>query len=122
MKLAPSFNLQGKHKVCKLNKSLYGLKQASRQWFLKFSKFLLASGFIQSKADYALFTKRSNNSLVALLVYVINDFKAIIDQKFKIKDLGKLKYFLVLEVAYSNAINSLCQHKFALNILTDSAS
>lgn len=86
--------------------------QASRQWFLKFSEFLLVRGFIQSKTDYTLFTKRLDNSFLSLLVYMddiiltgdsltlINDFKVVIDQKFKIKDLGNLKNFLELEVAH----------------------
>lgn len=132
MKLPLGFHRKGESKVCKLNKSLYGLKQASRQWFLKFSDFLLTQGFDQSKSDYTLFTKHSACSFLTLLVYVddiiltgdnlamITDFKTVIDHKFKIKDLGSLKYFLGLEVARSRDGISLCQRKFALDILSDS--
>lgn len=51
---------------------------------------------------------------------LITEFKAVIDHKFKIQDLGVLKYFLGLEVAYSASCLSLCQRKFALDILNDS--
>ncbi|KAF5468194.1 hypothetical protein F2P56_012368 [Juglans regia] len=131
MKIPPGYSVQGKNKVCKLNKSLYGLKQASRQWYAKFSSSLLQFGFAQSRADYSLFTKRSGSSFLALLVYVddivvasndphgISALKAFLESKFKIKDLGTLKYFLDLEVARNSTGIQLCQRKYCLDILDD---
>ncbi|CAM8989796.1 unnamed protein product [Rhodiola kirilowii] len=60
MTLPPGFYKSDKAKgrVCKLNKSLYGLKQASRQWFSKFNEALLSYGFQSSLNNYSLFTLR----------------------------------------------------------------
>jgi hypothetical protein len=99
--------------VCKLEKSLYGLKQASRKWYEKLTALLINEGCTQSTSDYSLFTYTKNNTFTVLLVYVddiilagdsIAEFdriKAVLDVAFKIKNLGQLKYFLGLEVSHS---------------------
>jgi hypothetical protein len=131
MKLPPGFEVEKKHQVCKLQKSLYGLKQASRQWFSKFSSTLIKHGFTQSKSDYSLFTKTQDFAFLALLVYVddiviaSNDPKAIsnltsyLNSAFQLKDLGPLKFFLGLEIAHSSKGISVSQRKYALEILDD---
>jgi len=119
------------NQVCHLTKSLYGLKQASRQWYEKLASYILTIGFIQSQADNSLFIKKLEKSFIALLVYVddiilisddmheINTVKNLLNATFKIKDLGKLKYFLGLEIARTREGIHLCQKKYALEILDD---
>jgi hypothetical protein len=118
--------------VCKLLKSLYVLKQASRQWYSKFSNVLFAVGFSQSKADYSLFTRDINGTFVVILVYVddilvtnsditaVQELKSIFHRHFQIKDLGLLRYFLGIEVARSSKGIYLCQRKYTLDILANS--
>ncbi|CAM8957912.1 unnamed protein product [Rhodiola kirilowii] len=131
MTLPPGFYKSDKAKgrVCRLNKSLYGLKQASRQWFSKFSEALISYGFISSLNDYSLFTLQRGSDYVALLVYVddiiltgtsqslIDQVIHFIDSKFKIKDLGTLRFFLGIEVARSKSGIFLNQRKYALELI-----
>ncbi|CAM8903115.1 unnamed protein product [Rhodiola kirilowii] len=117
--------------VCKLVKSLYGLKQASRQWFAKFSEAITDFGFQRSLNDYSLFTMKKGGYFLILLVYVddvvitgtssmlISDVKKYIHDTFRIKDLGFLKYFLGLEVARSDAGIFLNQRKYAMELLEE---
>ncbi|CAN1266026.1 Retrovirus-related Pol polyprotein from transposon TNT 1-94 [Linum perenne] len=132
MKPPLGLHLDSPNLVCKLNKSLYGLKQASRQWNFKLTEFLQIRGFSQSKADYSLFTKNQNGLFLAVLVYVddiimtgnddqgIQNLKTQLHEKFTIKDIGELKFFLGLEIARSSRGISLCQRKYALEIISDS--
>ena len=115
--------------VCKLHKSLYGLKQASRQWNQKLTSTLLQLGYVQSTSDYSLFVKQTLSSFTTLLVYVddvvltgnslveINAVKQQLHDQFHIKDLGDLKFFLGFEVAQSKNGLILNQRKYCLEIL-----
>jgi hypothetical protein len=118
--------------VCKLQKSLYGLKQASRKWYEKLTSLLISEGYTQSNSDHSLFINAHGSDFTALLVYVddiilagssLHEFdriKSILDSKFKIKDLGVLKYFLGLEIAHSTAGISVSQRKYCLDLLDSS--
>ncbi|KAL5551557.1 hypothetical protein UlMin_001733 [Ulmus minor] len=117
--------------VCRLHKSLYGLKQASRQWYVKFSNTLLDNNFKQSTTDHSLFIKKSGNTFLALLVYVddiitasnfvkvVQDLKYTLERKFKLKDLGNLRFFLRLEVARTDKGILISQRQYALQLLAD---
>lgn len=96
--------------VCKLKRSLYDLKQASRQWFHKLTTELLHQGFTQSRNDYSMFIKHISTSMTILVVYVddiiitgddipfINHLKQHLHTIFGIKDLGSLSFFLGIKV------------------------
>ena len=117
--------------VCKLIKSIYGLRQAPRCWFTKFFVTLMKFGFTQCHADNSLFTYHKGAHFVAVLVYVddiliTGTCKNLIQQviqfmakAFKVKDLGSLKYFLGIEAARSLSGIYLHQRKYTLDILTD---
>ena len=121
------------NKVYRLGKSLYGLKQASKQWFQKLSTTLLSLGYQQSKNDYSLFLNKSSTHITIIVVYVddilrtgsnkveIDHVKHHLDQCFGIKDLGSLHYFLGLEVSYLPEGIVLSQHKFTQKLLHDAA-
>ncbi|KAL6324290.1 hypothetical protein AAG906_007400 [Vitis piasezkii] len=57
-------------KVCKLKKSLYGLKQSPRAWFGRFTKSMRAFGYRQSNSDHTLFLKKQHGKITTLIVYV----------------------------------------------------
>lgn len=131
MRLPPGFTHSDPRKVCRLRKAIYGLKQASRCWFAKLSNALLEFGFVQAYEDYSLFIYTKDSKEVRVLVYVddlvlasndlslLTKFKTYLGDCFRMKDLGKLKYFLGIEVARSDEGIFLSQRKYALDIIKD---
>ncbi|GJS81343.1 ribonuclease H-like domain-containing protein [Tanacetum coccineum] len=125
----PEGNFPSGNKVRRLKKSLYGLKQAPRQWNAKLTSTLIENGFNQSKPDYSLYTKSDKGVFLALFVYVddiiitgnnvseTEKFKVYLKSNFMIKDLGKLKYFLSIEVIDTDKGICLNQRKYVLDLL-----
>lgn len=130
MKPPPGMTLPA-NMVCKLKKSLYGLKQASRLWNHKLTTTLSNMGFTQSKSDYSLFTKYHSICFTVILVYKddlivtgtniyeITQIKHTPDRQFNIKDMGILKYFLGFKIVHSSQGITLCQRKYCLDLLQD---
>jgi hypothetical protein len=126
----PGFESKGES-VCHLRKSLYGLKQSPRAWFDKFSSTVVSHGMTRSQADHSVFFKKTTRGIVILVVYVddivitgsdgvgIEILIRHLCSSFLTKDLGKLRYFLGIEVARSKAGISLSQRKYTLDLLKD---
>lgn len=117
--------------MCKLKRSLYGLRHAPRAWYDTLKGSLIELGFHRCTSDYSLFFKDSSTGLLLVLVY-IDDILVIGDQsdevlhiiqllkeKFKLKHLGAVKYFLGVEVTHSHgdAVFVLSQHKYLNELL-----
>ncbi|KAL4562118.1 hypothetical protein LXL04_034312 [Taraxacum kok-saghyz] len=129
----PGFEEQsGSNPVCRLNKSLYGLKQSPRAWFERFSGVIKKSGFTQGQADHTMFFKHSKlGKITILIVYVddiivtgddeqeIKEVKNIMSKEFQVKDLGAPKYFLGMEFARSSKGISVSQRKYTLDLLKE---
>ena len=85
--------------VCRLNKSLYSLKQAPRAWYSQFATFMLTLGFTEPKADTSLFIYRRGDETAYLLLYVddivltasshqlLQSVISFLQQEFSMKDL-----------------------------------
>ncbi|XP_070021411.1 uncharacterized protein [Nicotiana sylvestris] len=106
-------------------------EEASRQWYDKLTESLCSRGFVHSVNDYTLFYKKNAISSIFVVVYVddfiltgtnlseITALKNFLHDKFKIKDLGKLHYFLGLEIFYRTDGVLISQRKFATNLLKE---
>ncbi|XP_019177874.1 PREDICTED: uncharacterized protein LOC109173072 [Ipomoea nil] len=100
MVLPPSFQSDNPNQVCRLVRSLYGLKQASRQW--------------NDKLTGALLSNVAGNNPVQ-----INQLKQFLDRSFKIKDLGQLNFFLGIKAFRNSKGLNICQRKYTLEILEE---
>ena len=95
-----------KHMVCKFHKSIYGLKQASRQWYLKFEEVVTANGCKDNIVDQCIYIKVNMSKYIFLVLYLddilltANDTDLLVETKqllfshFDMKDLGEASYVL----------------------------
>ena len=115
--------------VCKLHKSLYGLRQAPRSWFSNLSTRLQSLGFSESKADTSLFICQKPDFVIYILIYVddilvtgsnateIQLIISALQASFAVKDLGNLHYFLGIEALWCSNGVYLTQRKYIADLL-----
>nr|GEY17740.1 retrovirus-related Pol polyprotein from transposon TNT 1-94 [Tanacetum cinerariifolium] len=115
--------------VYKLNKALYGLKQAPRAWYDVLSSFLISQDLSKGSVDPTLFIRRNGNDLLLVQIYVddiifvaftpelCDIFAKIMCSKFKMSMMGKISFFLGLQISQSPRGIFINQSKYALESL-----
>ena len=105
--------------VCRLKKSIYGLKQASRQWYLKFHSVVTSYGFVENKVDQCIYCKVSGRKFIFLILYVddillassdlglLHETKRMLSNNFDMKDLGEASFVLGIEIHRNRSCRSL---------------
>ncbi|GJZ71070.1 retrovirus-related pol polyprotein from transposon TNT 1-94 [Tanacetum coccineum] len=100
-------------RVYKLKKTLYGLKQAPRAWYDMLSSFLISQQFSKGAVDPTLFTRHAGNDILLVQIYVdniifastntamCNEFANQMTNKFKMSMMGKMSFFLRLQISQS---------------------
>ncbi|KAL8116714.1 hypothetical protein AgCh_023023 [Apium graveolens] len=98
------------HLVCKLKRSIYGLKQASRDWNIRFDQAVQSYGFDQSPSESCVYKRSEGNAVIFLVLYVddillignnvemLSSVKAWLFKQFDMKDLGETTYILGIKV------------------------
>ena len=100
----------GEHLVCKLRKSIYGLKQASRQWYFKFHEVISSFGFVENPMDQCIYQKVSGSKICFLVLYVddillatndkglLHEVKQFLSKNFDMKDMGEASYVIGIKI------------------------
>lgn len=132
MKQPPGFEEGGPNLVCRLKKSLYGLKQAAKVWNDAVDNLLAKDGFERCQADPCLYKRKFGDNWTYLLIYVddiiiaaksnneIEAAKNFIASKFEIEDLGEVKQYLGLEVTKTtDGFYAISQSKYIRSVIAD---
>ena len=92
--------------VCKLQRSLYGLKQSPRMWNKTIDEFMLKIGFMKCESDRCIYIKRNDQYMIFVALYVddliiasrsskmLHEVKCARSERFEMTDMGLLKHFL----------------------------
>ncbi len=114
---------------CRLKKTIYGLRQAGRNWNSMITEFMESVGFVKSLADQCLFIKRDGDSISYVTIWVddiivcgsnkrqVCEFKEAINSKFKITECKLLEWFLGMHVEQSRYQVSVDQTTYIKSIL-----
>ena len=118
--------------VCRLKKSLYGLKQAQGQWYLKFDSVMGEQGYKRSSSDHCVYIKRfSGDDFIIMLLYVddmlivgknvsrIAELKKKLSKSFAMKYLGPAEQILGMRIERDRSSNKLylSQEKYIEKVL-----
>jgi hypothetical protein len=97
-------------KVCRLQRSIYGLKQSSRQWYFRFHQAVTSNDFVMMEEDHCVYVKKSNTAFLILSLYVddilpagndlnfLNATKKWLSSMFDMKDMGEADYILGVKI------------------------
>ena len=121
----------GEHLVCKLNKSIYDLKQASRQWYLKFHEVVYSIVFEENVMDNCIYHKISRSKIYFLVLYVddvllatnymgtLHEVKQFLLKNFDMKDMGETSYIIGIKIhrERSRGILGLSQETYINKVL-----
>ena len=101
---------ESEHLVRKLNKSIYDLKQTSRQWYLKFHEVISSFGFEENVMDNCIYHNDSGSMICYLVLYVVDillatndlgtlhEVKQFLSKNFDMKDIGEASYVIGIEI------------------------
>lgn len=121
----------GTNRVCRLKKALYGLKESPRAWYECLDEFLKKLKFKKSNFDYCLYVKRMESEVIYSLIYVddllicgknvekIQEIKTVLSERFKMKDLGKIKEYLGININYNTLgkVMKMNQSKYIISLV-----
>ena len=117
------------NQVYRLKKALYGLKQAPRAWYSKIKAYFAKEHFDRCSSEHTLFLKRVHGNILIVSLYVddiiftgnnpqmCEDFKSSMQLEFDMTDLGRMRYFLGIEVIQSDVGIFICQRRYAREML-----
>ena len=123
---------ESKHLVCKLKKSIYGLKQASLQLYRKFDQVITSFGFKENTIDQCIYHKISGSKFILLVLYVndillassdiglLHETKIFLSKNFEMKDLGNASFVLGIHIYRdrSHSILGLSQKAYNDKVLS----
>jgi len=125
-----SYEMKGQeNKVCRLKKALYGLKQAPRAWYSRLDSYLLEKGFEKCEGEPTVYIKEKDGKLLIVVLYVddviftgndvylIENFKTVMKEEFRMSEMGLLRYFLGIEIDQNENGIFISQEKYVNEVL-----